>query len=81
MDRMEYDPEGGNYLPVDQREAGSTLIVVGTVMLIAGLGWALFIGWDRRAGNMFMQIIFAVDVVLALALIAVGFIKKSRIKK
>jgi len=80
MERIDYDPEGGNYLPITQHETGSTLMVVGVIMLIAALGWLLFVGWDIRAGNMFMQVIFAVDVVLALALLIVGFIKKSRRK-
>jgi len=78
MERMEYDPEGGNYLPVTRHETGSTLMVVGVIMLIAGAGWGLFVGWDRRAGNMFMQVIFSVDVVVALLLLAVGFFKKTR---
>lgn len=81
MDRMEYDPEGGNYLPVSERETGSTLMVMGVIMLIAGAGWGLFVGWDRRAGNMFMQLIFSVDVVIALLLLTVGFFKKARLKK
>ena len=80
MERIDYDPEGGNYLPVTQHETGSTLMVVGVIMLIAALGWVLFVGWDIRAGNMFMQVIFTVDVVLALVLLTVGFIKKSRRK-
>ena len=80
MDRMEYDPEGGNYLPVTQHETGATLMVVGVIMLIAGAGWGLFVGWDRRAGNMFMQVIFSIDIVVALVLLAVGFFKKSRRK-
>jgi hypothetical protein len=81
MERMEYDPEGGNYLPVTEHETGSTLMVVGVIMLIAGAGWGLFVGWDRRAGNNFMQVIFSIDVALALLLLAVGFFKKSRRKK
>lgn len=81
MDRMEYDPGGGNYLPVSERETGSTLMVMGVVMLIAGAGWGLFVGWDRRAGNMFMQVIFSVDVVIALMLLVVGFLKKNRLRK
>jgi ABC-type sugar transport system permease subunit len=81
MERMEYDPEGGKYLPVTERETGSTLIVVGVVMLIAGLGWALFVGWDIRAGNIFMRVIFGLDVAVALLLMAVGFRKKNRQKK
>jgi hypothetical protein len=81
MERMEYDPEGGNYLPVSERETGSTLMVLGVIMLIAGAGWGLFVGWDRRAGNMFMQVIFSMDVVVALLLLAVGFLKKNRLKK
>jgi len=80
MERMEYDPEGGNYLPVTQHETGATLMVVGVIMLIAGAGWGLFVGWDRRAGNMFMQVIFSIDVAVALVLLAVGFFKKSRRK-
>jgi len=80
MERMEYDPEGGNYLPVTQHETGATLMVVGVIMLIAGAGWGLFVGWDRRAGNMFMQVIFSIDVAVALVLLAVGFFKKTRRK-
>ena len=81
MERMEYDPEGGNYLPVTARETGSTLIVVGIVMLLAALGWGLFVDWDIRAGNKMMQIIFAADVVIALVLMVVGFSKKRHIQK
>ena len=78
MERMEYDPEGGNYLPVTEHETGSTLIIVGLIMLIAGLGWGLFVSWDIEAGGMLMRIIFGVDVLLALILITVGYIKKKR---
>ena len=80
MERMEYDPEGGNYLPVTQHETGATLMVVGVIMLIAGAGWGLFVGWDHRAGNMFMQVIFSIDIAVALVLLAVGFFKKARRK-
>jgi energy-converting hydrogenase Eha subunit C len=78
MERMEYDPEGGNYQPVTEHETGATLMVVGLVMLIAALGWMLFVGWDVRAGGGLMQALFAVDVILALYLITLGFIKKKR---
>jgi hypothetical protein len=78
MERMEYDPEGGDYKPVTEHETGSTFIVLGLVMLLAGLGWALFVGWDIRAGNHFMQAIFAADVAIALFLLVLGFIKKKR---
>jgi hypothetical protein len=78
MERMEYDPEGGNYKPVTEHETGSTFMVLGMVMLIAALGWGLFVGWDMKAGGMLMRTIFTVDVVLALFLIIVGFIKKKR---
>ena len=81
MERMDYDPEGGNYLPVTARETGSTLIVIGIVMLIAGMGWLLFVGWDARAGNIFMRVIFGADVVIALVLIAAGFSKKRQVRK
>jgi hypothetical protein len=75
---MEYDPEGGNYLPVTERETGATLIVAGLVMLIAAAGWGLFVGWDIKAGGTLMKTIFGVDVLLALVLITVGYIKKNR---
>jgi hypothetical protein len=78
MERMEYDPEGGNYLPVTEHETGATLLVIGVVMLLGGLGWLMFVGWDIRAGNKFMQYIFYSDVSIALVLIIVGFIKKRR---
>jgi hypothetical protein len=81
MDRMEYDPEGGNYLPISQRETGATMMVVGVIMLIASAGWGLFVGWDRRAGNMFMQVIFTVVVIIALLLLAGGLYRKSRLTK
>jgi len=78
MERMEYDPEGGNYLPVTEHETGSTLIVAGLIMLIAAAGWGLFVGWDIQAGGSLMRIIFGVDVLVALLLIMVGYLKKSR---
>ena len=78
MERMEYDPEGGNYQPITEHETGSTFMVVGLIMLIAALGWMLFVGWDIRAGRYFMQVLFAGDVIIALVLITLGFIKKKR---
>jgi len=75
---MEYDPEGPDYLPITEHETGSTFLVVGVVMLLAGLGWLMFVGWDIRGGNMFMQVIFAVDVLIALFLMVLGFMKKRR---
>jgi len=78
MERMEYDPEGGNYQPITEHETGATFMVLGLVMLIAALGWMLFVGWDIRAGGGLMEGIFATDVVLALFLITLGFIKKKR---
>jgi hypothetical protein len=78
MDRIDYDPEGGNYQPVTEHETGATFLVVGVVMLIAALGWMLFVGWDIRAGGSLMQGIFAADVIIALVLITLGFIKKKR---
>ncbi len=80
MERMEYDPEGGNYLPVSEHETGSTLIVVGLIMLIAAAGWGLFVGWDIQAGGVMMRTIFGVDVLIALVLITFGYIKKKRQK-
>jgi len=78
MDRMEYDPEGGNYKPVTEHETGATFLVVGLIMLIAAGGWMLYVGWDIRGGNHLMQAIFIADVVIALFLIVLGFIKKKR---
>ena len=79
MDRMEYDPEGGNYLPVTEHETGSTLIVLGLIMLIGAAGWGLFVGWDIEAGGKLMRTIFGVDVLLALVLITIGYIKKKKV--
>ena len=78
MERMEYDPEGGDYQPVTEHETGATFMVVGLVMLLAALGWLLFVGWDIRAGNKMMQALFAGDVLIALFLMVWGFQKKKR---
>jgi hypothetical protein len=78
MDRMEYDPEGGDYKPITEHETGSTFIVLALIMLIAALGWMLFVSWDIRAGGKMMQGLFIVDVVIALFLLVLGFIKKKR---
>ena len=78
MERMEYDPEGGNYQPITEHETGSTFMVLGVIMLIAALGWMLFVGWDIRAGGSLMKGIFGGDVIIALVLITHGFIKKKR---
>lgn len=78
MERMEYDPEGGDYKPVTEHETGATFLVVGVIMLIAGLGWLLYVSWDIRSGGGLMEGIFAADVLIALFLIALGFIKKKR---
>lgn len=80
MERMEYDPEGGNYLPVTEHETGSTLIVLGLVMLVAAAGWGLFVGWDIEAGGRLMRTIFGLDVLLALILITIGYVKKKRLR-
>lgn len=78
MERMEYDPEGGNYQPVTEHETGSTFIVVGLIMLAGALGWLLYVGWDIRTGSGLMQGIFAGDVLIALFLMVLGFNKKKR---
>ncbi|HEY1526819.1 MAG TPA: hypothetical protein VGH51_11325 [Candidatus Angelobacter sp.] len=75
---MEYDPEGGDYKPITEHETGSTFMVLGLIMLIAAGGWMLFVGWDIRAGGGLMQAFFAADLVIALGLIILGFIKKKR---
>ncbi|HYL92669.1 MAG TPA: hypothetical protein VEW69_05880, partial [Alphaproteobacteria bacterium] len=76
MQRIEYDPEGGDYLPVTERETASTLIVAGVVMLLAALGWALYVGGDIRVGGMLMRTLFGLDVLIALTLIVWGYNKK-----
>jgi len=75
---MEYDPEGGDYKPITEHETGSTFIVLALILLIAALGWMLFVSWDIRAGGKMMQGLFIVDVVIALFLLVLGFIKKKR---
>jgi hypothetical protein len=75
---MDYDPEGGNYLPVTEHETGSTMIVAGLIMLIAAAGWGLFVQWDINAGGMLMRTIFGIDVLLGLLLITFGYVKKKR---
>ncbi len=81
MERMEYDPEGGNYLPITGRETGSTLIVISVIMLLSALLWSLYVGWDIRAGGGLMETLFGLDVFIALLLMVLGFRKRNRQKK
>ncbi|HWS19037.1 MAG TPA: hypothetical protein VN223_13515 [Candidatus Elarobacter sp.] len=78
MERMEYDPEGGNYKPVTEHETGSTFMVLGLVMLIAAGGWMLFVGWDIRAGGGLMEALFGAVLIIGLYLLGLGFTKKKR---
>jgi uncharacterized membrane protein len=78
MEKMEYDPEGGNYQPVTEHETGATFLVLGVVMLLAGLGWLLFVGWDIRAGGGMMEALFGADLIIGLYLLGWGFTKKKR---
>jgi hypothetical protein len=81
MERIEYDPEGGNYLPVTQRETGFALIVAGGLLLVGGLGWAILVGAEMRVGSILMRTMLGADLGVALLLIAAGFHKKRRRKK
>lgn len=81
MERIEYDPEGGNYLPVTERETGFALIVAGGLLLVGGLGWAIMLGAEMRIGSILMRSILGADIAVALLLIAAGFYKKRRRKK
>jgi uncharacterized membrane protein len=78
MERMEYDPEGGDYKPVSEHETGSTFMVLGLVMLIAAGGWMLFVGWDIRAGGGLMEALFGAVLIIGLFLLGLGFTKKKR---
>jgi uncharacterized membrane protein len=78
MERMEYDPEGGDYKPVTEHETGSTFMVLGLVMLIAAGGWMLFVGWDIRAGGGLMEALFGAVFIIGLYLLGLGFTKKKR---
>jgi uncharacterized membrane protein len=78
MERMEYDPEGGDYKPVTEHETGSTFMVLGLVMLIAAVGWMLFVGWDIRAGGGLMEALFGAVLIIGLFLLGLGFTKKKR---
>jgi uncharacterized membrane protein len=78
MERMEYDPEGGDYKPVTEHETGSTFMVLGLVMLIAAGGYMLFVGWDIRAGGGLMEALFGAVLIIGLYLLGLGFTKKKR---
>jgi hypothetical protein len=78
MERMEYDPEGGDYKPVTEHETGSTFMVLGLVMLIAAGGWMLFVGWDIRAGGGLMEALFGAVLIFGLYFLGLGFTKKKR---
>lgn len=45
METKKYDSEDSNHQDVTRHETGSTFMVLGLVMLIAALGWMMFVGW------------------------------------
>ena len=79
MERMEYDPEGGDYKPITEHETGATFLVLGVIMLIAGLGWMLY----RRLGHSVRRRHSCKASSLPMwsspwVLLILGFIKKKR---
>ncbi len=59
-----------------KREIGKGMMVAGTLLLIFDLAPLAWVGWDVRAGNQFMQLAFLGVIVVGLALIGWGWLRR-----
>ncbi|MBV9086425.1 MAG: hypothetical protein JO187_05560 [Acidobacteria bacterium] len=66
--------------PVRQRQTGQALVLVGALVALFCLVAISFVPSDIRAGHHFWTIVFAIDVILAIALVATGTAIKARTK-
>ena len=63
-----------------KRQTGDTLFTVGALLFVFAWILILFVPSDIRSGHDFWTVLFAGDVVLAIALMIVGYRMRERMK-
>ena len=65
--------------PARKRQTGNTLFTIGALLFVLGGVWVLFVPSDIRSGHDLWTFLFASVVILAVALMAVGYRMRQRV--
>jgi hypothetical protein len=65
----------------ERKEAGASFVFIGWFLVAAGALIWFFIPAEVRSGNVLLQTVFYLDLVLALAFLIVGYVKRNRGRK
>ena len=60
----------------EKRSKDTAAIFLGWLLIVSGCFFILFLDWDRREGTRMMQMMFAGEVLIGLALVTIGSIKR-----
>ena len=64
--------------PVKRRQKGNTLLIVGALLFVFAWILILLVPSDIRSGHHFWTFVFAGDVILAFALMGIGYSLRER---
>ncbi len=64
--------------PVKHRQTGNSLFTVGALLFIFGWILVLFVPSDIRSGHHFWTYLFAADIIIAVALMGIGYAFRDR---
>jgi len=66
--------------PARKRQTGNTLFTIGALLFVFAWILVLLVPSDIRSGHDFWTVLFASDVVLAVALMAIGYRLREQVK-
>ena len=66
--------------PVRKRQTGNTLLIIGALLFVFAWILVLFVPSDIRSGHHFWTFVFGIDVIVAVALMGVGYAFRERVK-
>ena len=66
--------------PVRKRQTGNTLLTIGVLLFVFAWIMVLFVPSDIRSGHHFWTFVFGGDVIVAIALMGVGYAFRERVK-
>ena len=66
--------------PARKRQTGNTLFTIGAMLFVFSWILILFVPSDIRSGHDFWTVLFGSDVILAIALMIVGYRMRERMK-
>jgi len=63
----------------EKRSKDTAAIFIGWFLIVSGCFFILFLDWDRRGGTSMMEFLFATEVLIGLALVTIGSIKRRMV--